>query len=306
MRCIVTGGAGFIGSHISDRLIQAEHEVLVVDNFSSGKQENINTKADVLDADINDTKSLSTLIKYKPEIIFHLAAQISVRESVADPVFDAQTNILGTVRLAQMALDCGAKKFIFASTGGAIYGEQNAFPATEDHAISPESPYGLSKYCAENYLNYLHRKENLPHIILRFANIYGPRQDPHGEAGVVAIFCQRMLAHESPRINGDGLQTRDFVYVGDVAHAALLALQSDVCQGVFNIGTGTETNIKTLANQIKTIAAYQDEILYGPPLPGEQTRSVISHHLAQQTLGWTPQTSLAQGLEHTLKWFAKR
>jgi UDP-glucose 4-epimerase len=305
MRCIVTGGAGFIGSHISDRLIQAEHEVLVVDNFSSGKQENINAKADVLDADINDAKSLSTLIKYQPEIIFHLAAQISVRKSVADPIFDAQTNILGTVRLAQMAIDCATKKFIFASTGGAIYGEQNTFPATEDHSISPESPYGLSKYCAENYLNYLHRKENLPYIILRFANIYGPRQDPHGEAGVVAIFSQLMLANETPRINGDGLQTRDFVYVGDVAHAALLALQSDVCQGVFNLGTGTETDIKTLANEIKIQAAYQGEILYGPALPGEQERSVISHHLAQETLGWTPQTSLAQGLVQTLKWFAK-
>jgi len=305
MRCIVTGGAGFIGSHICDQLVQEGHEVLVVDDFSSGKKENINPKAELLEADINIPEYLTTIKQYQPEIIFHLAAQISVRKSVADPIFDAQTNILGTVRLAQTAIECGTKKFIFASTGGAIYGEQNTFPATENHSISPESPYGLSKYCAENYLNYLHRKQNLPYIILRFANIYGPRQDPHGEAGVVAIFSQRMLANETPRINGNGLQTRDFVYVGDVAHAALLSLQSDVDQGIFNIGTGIETNIKTLANEIKTQSSYGGEILYGPALPGEQERSVISHQLAQETLGWSPQTSLPQGLAHTVNWFAQ-
>ena len=305
MRCIVTGGAGFIGSHISNQLIVNGHNVMVVDNFSSGKQENIPDGAKLCEADINDFESLKPLVDYQPEAIVHLAAQISVRKSVENPVFDGQTNILGTVHLAQIGLECNVKKFIFTSTGGAIYGEQSQFPATEDHPVCPESPYGLSKYCAEQYLDYLHRKESLNYIVLRFANIYGPRQDPHGEAGVVAIFTKRMLANNTPRINGDGEQTRDFVYVEDAAQAAVETLESPVQKGVFNIGTGIETNINTLALEIQKHAKYQGDIVHGPAMPGEQRRSVICSDLAKTTFDWAPNTSLSTGLAKTVDWFRK-
>ena len=306
MRCIVTGGAGFIGSHLATRLIKAKHEVLVVDNLSTGKTENIPAAAEFLEADINNVESLASIKGFNPDVIFHLAAQISVRNSVADPTYDGQTNILGTLNMAQIGISCAIQKFIFISTGGAIYGEQQSFPADENHPVAPESPYGLSKYCAEKYLNYLYRKEQLPYLVLRLANIYGPRQDPHGEAGVVAIFSQRMLANETPRINGDGLQTRDFVYVGDVAAAALCALKSNIDNGVFNIGTGKETDINTLAAIIQKHAAYTGEITHGPELPGEQKRSVIASSLAEKQLNWRPQTDLDAGLAKTVAWFKQK
>ena len=291
---------------MADQLIKAKHDVLVVDNLLTGKMENVPSAAELLEADINNIDSLANIKAFAPDVIFHLAAQISVRNSVADPVYDGQTNILGTLNMAQIGISCGIQKFIFISTGGAIYGEQEKFPADENHPVAPESPYGLSKYCAEKYLNYLHRKCQLPYAVLRLANIYGPRQDPHGEAGVVAIFCQRMLAKETPRINGDGLQTRDFVYVGDVANAALLTLDSDMNNGVFNIGTGKETDINTLATIIQKHAAYTGEIERGPALPGEQKRSVISSSLAEKHLHWQPETDLDAGLATTVAWFKQK
>src|SRR4030067_654229 len=249
MNILITGGAGFIGSNAADRFIREGHQVIVVDNLTTGKLKNLNPKAKFYKIDIKNREGLEGIFKEnKIDIINHHAAQMDVRKSVDDPIYDADVNILGSLNLLQLAVKHKIKKFIFASTGGAVYGEQDYFPADEKHPQNPLSPYGISKLSLEKYLYFYKITYNLDYTILRYANVYGPRQDPHGEAGVVAIFIQKMLNKEQPIINGNGEQTRDFVYVGDVVEANILAMENNPeldsgTDNIFNIGTSIETSV---------------------------------------------------------------
>jgi UDP-glucose 4-epimerase len=243
--------------------------------------------------------------KKKPEVVIHHAAQISVRDSVKDPLRDMEINIKGSLMLLEHCKDYQVKKIIFSSTGGALYGEQDYFPADENHPTRPLSPYAIAKLSVEKYLFFYFSTHRLPYTVLRYANVYGPRQDPFGEAGVVAIFCQRMLKGDQPVINGDGNQTRDFVYVGDVARANLLALNHRVT-GEINIGTGIETSINTIFHEIRSLLAPGTPEVHGPAMPGEQLRSVLSCKKAQAVLGWEPTMPLTDGLRHTVDFFKNR
>lgn len=303
---MVTGGAGFIGSHVADALLAANHEVLILDDLSRGKKENVPAGAKLVVADIRSAEAARAIAEFRPDAVHHHAAQMDVRISVADPVLDADINVTGTVRLAQAAAEAGAKVFILASTGGAIYGEQDYFPADEAHPIRSDSPYGISKRCGEIYLDYFSRKRGLRSVFLRYANVYGPRQDPHGEAGVVAIFSEKMLRNQTPTIFGDGLQTRDYVFVGDVVRANLAALERQDVRGPINIGTGLETDVNTLAKLIGQAAGYQGDVVHAPAKPGEQKRSVLDAKLAKRVLDWTPTVDLAAGLAKTVEFFRKR
>ncbi len=303
MRTLVTGGAGFIGSHIVDSLVDQGHDVVVVDDLSRGRRENLSAKAELAQVSITTPEVEQVITEYRPEAVFHLAAQIDVRRSVADPAFDAEANVGGTVRVASSAARAGCKVFVLASTGGAIYGEQESFPADETHVTKSESPYGVSKLCSEVYLGYFQRAQGMRCVALRYSNVYGPRQDPHGEAGVVAIFAQRMLRGEAPTINGDGAQTRDYVYVGDVARANIAALQNAHARGAYNIGTGVETSVTELARNIAEAARYNGKILHAPAKPGEQMRSVLDATRAKRELAWAPGVSLSDGLAQTVEWF---
>ncbi len=302
MKILVTGGAGFIASQIADALIEQGNEVFILDNLSTGFEKNINPKAKFIKADIGD-KNLSELFeKEKFDVVNHHAAQMDVRKSVADPAFDATTNILGTINLLQNCVRTNVKKFMFSSTGGAIYGEQNYFPADENHPVSPLSPYGISKLAVEKYLFFYKAQYNLNYTVLRYANIYGPRQNPFGEAGVVAIFTSRLLKGIQPTINGDGTQTRDYVFVGDVVKANLLAINDDRSD-IYNVGTGKETDVNELFNLLnKNIGNGQIE-KHGPAAPGEQLRSVISSDKIYKRFGWRPSTTLEEGLQKTIEYF---
>ncbi len=303
MRILVTGGAGFIGSHIADCFLAAGHEVTVVDNLSAGRRANIPNGARLQELDIRD-KGLAQRIcqSLRPQVICHQAAQVDVRRSVADPAFDADINIGGTLNLLEAARSAGVAKVVFASSGGAIYGEQEHLPAPETSPQNPVSPYGVSKLAGEKYLDYYRQVHGLAYVALRYANVYGPRQDPFGEAGVVAIFASKLLRGEQPVINGDGLQTRDFVYVADVARANLLALAPGV-EGAFNIGTGIETDVVTLFEEINRLVGGRAAKVHGPAKAGEQRRSVLDARLAQEVLGWRPEVPLAEGLKLTVDYF---
>jgi UDP-glucose 4-epimerase len=302
MRTLVTGGAGFVGSHLVDALLERGHQVLVIDDLSSGRRALLNDAAIFHQLDICDARTAVVIDEFRPELLFHLAAQMDVRKSVADPAFDARVNVMGMAQVLDACARVGLRKVVFTSTGGAIYGEQDRFPAPEDHAIHPASPYGVSKRCGELYLEYFARAANLPSVSLRCANIYGPRQNPHGEAGVVAIFAKKMVAGEAPLINGDGKQTRDFVAVSDVVRAALLSAEKDFT-GPVNIGTGVETEINALADELARAAGYTGEMRRGPAMRGEQRRSVVDPSLAARALGWSPSVSLDKGLAATVEWF---
>lgn len=306
MRTLVTGGAGFIGSHIATALVDAGHEVVILDDLSHGKRENVPAGARLVVASITSPESDAAILAYKPDAIFHLAAQMDVRVSVANPVLDAEVNVAGTTRIAAAAAAAGTQVMIMASTGGAIYGEQDYFPADEAHPCRSDSPYGISKRCGEIYLDYFSRKRGLRAVFLRYANVYGPRQDPHGEAGVVAIFAEKMLKGITPTIFGDGLQTRDYVYVKDVVRANLLALANPRAAGPYNIGTGVETDIITLARHIAQHAGFQGAPKHEPGKPGEQRRSVLSAARAKGELGWAPEHDLSRGLGETVAWFASK
>jgi UDP-glucose 4-epimerase len=302
LKILVTGGAGFIASHIADALIEENNSVFVLDNLSSGFEKNVNPKAVFIKADIRD-KNLSELFeKEKFDVVNHHAAQMDVRRSVADPAFDADTNILGTINLLQNSIKYGTGKFIFASTGGAIYGEQKYFPADEKHSTSPLSPYGVSKLSIEKYLFFYKVQYDLNYTILRYANIYGPRQNPNGEAGVVAIFSKKLLNGEQTIINGDGKQTRDYTYVMDVVKANVLTLKDDLSD-VYNVGTGKETDVNELFNKMNNITGKGQLEKHGPPMPGEQLRSVISSEKLKRKFGWSPSTLLEEGLKNTLDFF---
>ncbi len=305
MNILVTGGAGFIGSHISDAYIAAGHTVVIVDDLSGGVPENINPKAKFYQLDIRSEKLGDVFQKAKIDIVNHHAAQMDVRRSVADPAFDASVNVLGGLNIFEQARKYGVKKFIFSSTGGAIYGEQDYFPADEEHPTRPLSPYGITKLCTEKYLFYYKAVYGINHVILRYANVYGPRQNPHGEAGVVAIFCSKMLKGEQPVINGDGKQTRDYTFVGDVVQANLLALSYNG-SAIYNIGTGVESDVNKLFFELRSHLHPTCLEQHAPPKAGEQQRSVISSKKIERELGWRPLVQLDEGLQITAEYFQKK
>jgi UDP-glucose 4-epimerase len=304
LKILVTGGAGFIASQIADAFIDEGHQVVILDDLSTGYEKNINPKAKFVKANICD-KSLNNLFESeKFDVVNHHAAQMDVRRSVKDPEFDATTNILGTINLLQNCVKYKVKKFMFASTGGAVYGEQDYFPADEKHNLQPKSPYGISKLAVEKYLYFYNSEHNLNYTILRYANIYGPRQNPFGEAGVVAIFSTRLLKGEQPIINGHGKQTRDYVFVGDVVRANLLGL-TDETSDIYNIGTGIETDVNQLFHYINDITKANKEEKHGPTAAGEQLRSVITSDKLFNKFGWRPSTKLEDGLKTTVEFFKK-
>jgi len=305
MKVLVTGGAGFIGSHITERLLDAGAEVVVLDDLSSGNRQSVHPQARLCQADIGSEAVRALFERERFECLDHHAAQMNVRRSVDDPMFDARVNIVGSLNLLQAAVATGVKKVVFASTGGAIYGEQRTFPADETHQTNPLSPYGVAKLAVEKYLAFYEAVYGLPYVALRYANVYGPRQDPHGEAGVVAIFSERLLRGEPAIINGDGEQTRDFIYVDDVVHANVLAVTTDL-GGIYNVGTGLETSVNVLSTYLAQHAGATLPPRHGPPKPGEQRRSVLDCRKLQAAAPWTPTVSLEEGLRRTVMYFAEQ
>ncbi len=304
MKILVTGGAGFIGSHIVDAYIELGHEVTIVDNLSTGLLSNVNPKAKFYELDINDPKVSEIIEHGNFDVINHHAAQIDVRVSVENPVLDAQSNIIGSIRLFHSAAKSGVNKIIFASSGGTVYGEQSYFPANEEHPLFPCSPYGISKLTSELYLAFYKSVYNLDFVALRYSNVYGPRQNPKGEAGVVAIFASKMLKGEQPIIYGDGTATRDYVYISDVVRANMLSLDPKVF-GAFNISTGVETDVNTIFKKIKDITNSSVKEFHGPPKPGELRRSCLSYDKFRNLTGWNPEVMLDHGLNLTVEYFRK-
>ena len=299
MRAIVTGGAGFIGSHVARALLDVGADVDVVDNLASGKRENLPDGARLHERDIREPLD-DLFADLRPEVCLHLAAQIDVRVSVARPEFDADVNVVGTIRVLEAARHHGMH-VVFASTGGAIYGDCER-PAREDDARRPIAPYGTSKLAAEEYVSTYNRLYGTRHVSLRYGNVYGPRQDPHGEAGVVAIFFNALSEERAPKIFGDGTQTRDYVYVDDVARATVAALERD--GGVYNVGTGIETSVIELFERCRRVAGVDVQPEYAPPRMGELQRSVLDPALAEKELGWRPAQGLESGLRETWAWFS--
>lgn len=306
MNILVTGGAGFIGSHLVDTLIERGHTVFVYDNLSSGKTTNINPEAILIQADICDKNALEKAFTDNAlDIIYHLAAQIDVRKSAADPLADAETNILASLHLIHLAATHGIKKFIFSSTGGAIYGDTSLRPTTENHPEHPLSPYGIAKLSIDKYLHFYREIMNLPSVSLRYGNVYGPRQNPHGEAGVVAIFLNKMFGEEQPTINGDGMQSRDYVFVGDVVRANIAALETESASGIYNIGTGKETTVNELFSLLNDFFDNSFQEIHAPAKAGEQKTSCLDTARAESELAWQPTVSLKDGLRQTFEWFKK-
>ena len=305
MRILVTGGAGFIGSHIAEAFVREGHEVSIVDDLSSGREEQVPQGARFYRLDIRSPELRAVFATEKPEVLCHHAAQMDVRRSVADPGYDASVNILGLLNLMELGRQYGLRRVLFASTGGAVYGEQEVFPCPETHPTEPVSPYGVAKLASERYLHFYSVQYGISWVGLRYANVYGPRQNPHGEAGVVAIFTEKLLRGEQPVIHGDGLQTRDYVYVGDLVRANLLALESDYC-GPLNLGTGKETDVNTLFHLLCELTGVTLPERHGPAKPGEQRRSCIDSGLAERVLGWRPEVELSEGLRRTVEFFRSR
>jgi UDP-glucose 4-epimerase len=312
-RALVTGGAGFIGSHVADLYLENGYEVTILDNFASGRRENLPARAKLVEMDLTSGEAARLVREGRFDVISHLGAQIDVRKSVANPMFDASVNVVGTVNLVEAVRTSGhPTRFIFSSTGGALYGDFVTPPNVEDYPKDPESPYGIAKLSAELYLAYYARVHKVDTVALRYANVYGPRQDPHGEAGVVAIFCNRILTGQPLTVFGDGSQTRDYVFVKDVARANLAAATRELpapgkldARG-FNIGTGVETTVVALAETLQKSAGSSVPVQFAPHRPGEQQRSMVSIQKAQMQLGWKPQVSLHEGLEQTFAFFAER
>jgi len=303
MNVLVTGGAGFIGSHVVEGLLKEGLSLIVVDNLSTGKIENLNPNALFYQQSIEDEEMMERVFMlHKPAYIFHLAAQSSVSVSVRNPVEDAKTNILGTLVLLQKSVKYGVKKFIFSSTGGAIYGDNVKIPTPETETPNPISPYGIAKLSVEKYLDFFSKEYGLEYVSLRYSNVYGPRQDPYGEAGVVAIFTNRMLKGEKVTIFGDGEYVRDYVYVDDVVRANILAMEKGK-NVVLNIGTGRGTTVNELFMMLKSITGYSDEPEYAPPRKGDVRKSILDCSKAKEILGWEPEVSLEEGLRRTVEHF---
>jgi UDP-glucose 4-epimerase len=303
MKVLLTGGAGFIGSWVGQALIANGNEIFIIDDLSTGKIQNIPKDANFVKADIKDRDRLEKIFKdFKPEVVNHHAAQMNVRNSVEDPIFDAQVNILGTINLLELSIQHEIKKFMFASTGGAIYGEPEVIPCIEDTLPAPVSPYGISKYAVEQYLNYYKAVHGLSHVVLRYSNVYGPRQNPHGEAGVVAIFCDRIKYGNPCEIFGDGKQTRDYVYVEDVARANILSLNAK--DAILNIGTAVETSVNDIVSKLRTVTNRDVQVVYSPRRRGEVDRIALEIKRAEELLGWSPHVSLEEGLSRTWEWFS--
>jgi UDP-glucose 4-epimerase len=279
--------------------------VIIVDNLATGKRRNINRAARFYKLDVQSWRLERVFRNERPNVVMHLAAQMDVRKSVEDPMFDAQVNILGTLNVLQQAVKHGVRKVVFSSSGGAIYGEQETYPAPESHVTKPMSPYGLSKLCGEQYLSYYQRSSGIQVVSLRYANVYGPRQDPEGEAGVVAIFIQKMLNNEQAVINGNGRQTRDFVFVEDVVEANLAVMGQDT-QGTYNVGTGVETSINDLFRILLQHTGSTCKEIHGPAKKGEQARSVIDSTRLRHELSWDPKADLSDGLKKTVEYFRER
>jgi UDP-glucose 4-epimerase len=305
MKILITGGAGFIASNVADRYLELGHEVVIIDNLITGQKENIPAAAKFYEMDICDEGVKNVFEMERPDIVNHHAAQMDVRKSVADPIYDANVNIFGSINLLQNCVKFGVKQFIFASTGGAIYGEQDYFPADENHPTRPISPYGITKLTSEKYLHFYNLVYGLKYTVLRYANVYGPRQNPHGEAGVVAIFSKKMLKKEQPVINGDGKQTRDYVFVGDVVKANELVLAA-ADNKIYNIGTGIETNVNELFHKIAQFMEHPVEEVHGPGQAGEQMRSLLNFDLIKKDLDWEPAVDLDAGLHKTVEFFRKK
>ena len=316
MRILVTGGAGFIGSHVVDALLTRRHSVAVLDDLSSGNRANIPSDVPLHLVDVCDPEKVRSVFdEVRPEAVFHQAAQLSVSRSVRDPVFDARVNLLGILHILENSVRIGTGKIVFASSGGVLYGDVYE-PAPESAPCDPISPYGISKWASEQYLRFFSREHGLKAVALRYANVYEPRQNPHGEAGVVAIFAQTMLAGQGVVVNGDGRYLRDYVYVGDVASANVLALERDLPEAfaAFNIGTGTATDVNELAAQMRTACMAHSQApgrsvdiplpRHGPARAGDLRSSVISYRKATDLLGWRPTVALADGVRKTIEWFA--
>jgi UDP-glucose 4-epimerase len=305
MRVLVTGGAGFIGSHVVDAFVAAGHRVSVADNLASGNPAWVNPAARLHVLDVRSPRLAEVFEAERPEVVAHLAAQPAVSRSVTDPILDAGVNILGGLNLLQCCRRAGVGRLIYASSGGAGYGDTDVIPTPETHPLRPASPYGISKIAFEHYLGAWQALYGLSGIALRYANIYGPRQNPHGEAGVVAIFCHRLLTGQAPVINGDGEQTRDYVYVEDVAAANLAALLRPEVTGAVNIATGVETSVNDLCARLQAVAGSDLTPAHGPARPGEQRRSCLDAALAGRALGWRPAVSLDEGLARTWEFFKR-
>jgi UDP-glucose 4-epimerase len=301
MRVLVTGGAGFIGSHLVDALVARGDEVAVVDDMSAGRPGRVSAQASVHKLTVTEAAALAAVTaEFRPDVICHLAARIDVRASVADPVDDAQINVIGTVNVLEAARSVGAR-VLFGSTGAVIYGRDAPIPSLEDVLPLPESPYGVAKNCAEQYVELYNRLHGARHAVLRFANVYGPRQDPIGQVGVVAIFCAQALAAQRPVIYGDGQQTRDFVYVADAVNAYLAAVDRGR-PGIWNIGTGVEVSVLELARIIGTVTGRPVDPVFAPARPGELRRGALASERARRDLGWTPTISLAEGVRRVYRW----
>ena len=302
MKALVTGGAGFIGSHIVDRLIEMGNDVAVVDNLATGRMELLNPEAKFYLMDLQRPELSKMFEHEKFDIVFHQAAQMDVRRSVADPLYDADANIRGGLNLLQTAVNHDVKKVIFASSGGVAYGEQEVFPCDETHPLNPISPYGVAKVTMEKYCYYFAKEFGLKYTALRYANVYGPRQNPHGEAGVVSIFIKKMLAGEQPVINGDGKQSRDYVYVEDVVEANMLAMDCKTNEA-FNVGTAIETDVNAIFHYLNKLTGNKSEEKHGPAKPGEQLRSVLNWGKINNQLGWSPKVELEEGFKKTVQYF---
>ena len=301
-KALVTGGAGFIGSHLVDRLVELGYRVVVIDNLSGGKLRNLNPAASFHHLDINQPSAADVFQWEQPDLVFHLAAQTSVSSSTRDPIRDSEINVTGTLRMLEAARQWGVEKFIYSSTGGALYGEPQVHPCPDDHRVMPLSPYGMSKYLGEVYLDFYRRLYRLNYTSLRYGNVYGPRQDPGGEAGVVAIFSRAMLEGKQPEIFGSGDQERDFICVDDVVEANVLAIEKG--NGLaMNVGTGIRTSINQLFDLLKGIIGYRWEPLYSPPRLGDVYQISLHNGTAETELGWQARVSLEDGLRRTVEHF---
>ena len=303
MKVLVTGGAGFIGSHVVDLYIEHGLEVIVVDDLSAGRESNLNPRATFYKLDIRSQELAEIFERERPDLVNHHAAQMDVRYSVANPIFDADVNILGSLNLLECARRYDVRRFVYISSGGAVYGEPIYLPCDEEHPIAPISPYGASKYSVEQYLFMYLVNYGLEYVVLRYPNVYGPRQNPHGEAGVVAIFTSQMLANGQATINGDGKQERDFVYVKDCADANLLATTNGAPNGVYNLGSSRGTSINELFFTLKKLTGYQKEAVHGLAKVGETRRIYLDAKKVYTELGWSPTTVLEAGLEKTVAYY---